>query len=91
MQCLPKIDLFTENMSLNYDKLSQVFIFISIVHFDTVTPLLQISHCVTGDVADSRGNKGTCRREIFIGCQLLLEKRWMVLIVVNNKNKHHPQ
>lgn len=77
MQCLPRIDLFTGNMSLNCDQLSQmfIFIFIVIVHFDTVIPLLQISHCVTGDVADTRVRKGTGKRKLFLRVSFTVGKK----------------
>jgi hypothetical protein len=92
MQCLPRIDFSIGGMSLNCDQLSQmfIFVFILIVHFENVILLLQIFYCVTGYVADSGGKKDAGKRFFFQGFQLLLEKR-MVLMVVNDKNKHHPR
>lgn len=51
-----------------------MFIFISIVHFDTVIPHLQISHCVTGDVADYRGKKDTGERFFFLRVSITVGK-----------------
>jgi hypothetical protein len=93
MQCLPRIDFSVGDMPLTCDQLSQmfIFIFILIVHLNTVIPLLQISQCVNGDVADSKGKNDTGERLFFLRVSITVGKRRMVLMVVKNKNKHHPQ